>query len=62
MSLQNHIVELERRHKDLDREIAAEGRHAATSDEKLAELKRKKLHLKEEIEKFRAEHKPPTVN
>ena len=54
MSLQNHLTELERRHSALDREISEEQIHAATNGAKVAELKRKKLLLKDEITKLRS--------
>ncbi len=62
MSMQNHILELEKRHKAMDREIALQTAQPGASDLKLAELKRKKLHLKEEIEKFRAAQEPGQVH
>ena len=53
MSLQAHLSELERRHQALEREIQFEKVHPASSELKLAELKRKKLHLKDEIQRLR---------
>ena len=53
MSLQNHLTELERRHDALDREIAAEQVHPASNEARVAELKRRKLTLKDEIAKLR---------
>jgi hypothetical protein len=53
MSLQNHLVELQRRHDALDREISTALLHPATDDVQLACLKRRKLHLKDEINKLR---------
>jgi hypothetical protein len=55
MSLQAHLAELERKHQALEREIEAERLHPAVDDLKLVELKRKKLLLKDEIEKIRRE-------
>lgn len=55
MALQNHLAELERRHDALDREISKELIHPATDELKLAELKRKKLILKDEIAKLRCD-------
>ena len=52
MSMQSHLSELERRHQALEKEIQSEKIHPATSELKLAELKRKKLLLKDEIERF----------
>jgi len=53
MSIQSHLVELERRHQALKREIHGEQIQPSASDLKLKELKRKKLHLKQEIEKLK---------
>lgn len=53
MSLQNHLVELERRHQSLERQIQSEHLHPAADELRVAELKRKKLLLKDEIEKLR---------
>ncbi len=55
MSLQNHLSELERRHNALGREIEKEQIHPGSDEAKLAELKRRKLHLKDEITKLRGE-------
>ncbi len=55
MALENHLVELERRHDTLDREISKELIYPASDELKLAELKRKKLLLRDEITKLRGE-------
>ncbi len=62
MSMQSHLSELERRHQALEKEIQSEKIHPATSELKLAELKRKKLLLKDEIERLRASNAAPTVH
>ena len=54
MSLNSHLAELVRRHQVLEKQLETELHHPATSDLKLLELKRKKLHLKDEIEKLQA--------
>lgn len=53
MSLQTHVGELERRHEALEREIQDAIAHPSTDDLKIAELKRRKLLLKDEITKLR---------
>ena len=53
MSLQGHLSELERRHEAIEREIQKEKLHPAISELKIAELKRKKLLLKDEIERLK---------
>ncbi|MFZ3034755.1 MAG: DUF465 domain-containing protein [Parvibaculum sp.] len=52
MALESHIAELNNRHKALENEIEAELHHPASSDLHIAELKKMKLRLKEEIEKL----------
>ena len=62
MSLNNHLAELVRRHKMLERQIETELHHPSTSDLQLLELKRRKLHLKDEIEKLQANAKAPSLH
>ena len=52
MSLHNHVTELARRHKTLEKQIEAEKSHAAQDALKIVELKRRKLQLKDEIERL----------
>jgi hypothetical protein len=49
MSLQAHLSELHAKHKALEAELADAIAHPASSDEEIAQLKRKKLRLKDEI-------------
>ena len=49
------IGELERRHKALEEEIAEALLHRLADDLMVAELKRRKLHIRDEIEKLRDE-------
>lgn len=53
MSMQNHLAELERRHKALEREIETRALHPASDDLHIVALKRRKLLLKDQIEKLR---------
>ena len=53
MTIQAHIAELERRHHELEREIAEALKHNSIDDLKIVELKRQKLQLKDEIERLR---------
>ena len=62
MSLHNHLVELERRHKALEKQLEDAKHHPATDDLQVAELKRKKLALKDEIEKLRIKERPATIH
>jgi hypothetical protein len=61
MPLQNHLTELERKHQALEREIQDALAHPSTNDLKLAELKRRKLQLKDEITKLKGAS-PRTVH
>ncbi len=62
MPLESHLAELERRHAALDRDIAQEGARLGADETKLAELKRRKLQLKDEIAKLRSESKTETIH
>jgi hypothetical protein len=62
MSLENHLAALEQRHDALDKEIEKALVHPATDELKLAELKRRKLQLKDEIAKLRGNPHFPTLH
>lgn len=49
MTSQTYITSLERRHQDLDRKISEEMRHPSRDALLIAALKRKKLELKDEL-------------
>jgi hypothetical protein len=53
MSIQTHLAELELRHKALESEIAEAQQHPSIDDLTICALKRRKLHLKDEIERLR---------
>jgi hypothetical protein len=53
MSMQSHLAELEKRHQALEDEINECQAHPAVDDLKVVELKRKKLLVKDEIERLR---------
>jgi hypothetical protein len=53
MSLQSHLAELEKRHQALEAQINDCLVHPATDDLKVVELKRRKLQVKDEIERLR---------
>jgi len=57
MSLASHLEELQRKHGDLDRAINEAIAHPSTDDLEIVELKRRKLALKDAIEKLKS---PPT--
>ena len=55
MTAELHVAELQRRHQMLEREIEEATLHPGTDSLTLAELKRRKLHLKDEISRLKAE-------
>lgn len=52
MALESHIAELRDRHKALEQEIDHQTHHPSSDDLHVAELKKQKLKLKEEIERL----------
>jgi hypothetical protein len=58
MSIDSHLSELVRRHQAIEEAILAEINHPASDDVKVHELKRKKLHLKDEIERLKHQTEP----
>ena len=63
MSIDSHLGELVRRHQAIEEAILAEVNRPASDDSKIHELKRKKLHLKDEIERLRQTTEPrPTTH
>jgi hypothetical protein len=57
MTIQAHLAEMERRHQAIEKEIAEALKHKSVDDLELVELKRQKLHLKDEIERLRHDQK-----
>jgi hypothetical protein len=53
MTIQAHLAELERKHRALDDELAEAMTHPSADDFKIAELKRRKLLVKDEIQRLR---------
>jgi hypothetical protein len=54
MSLASHLEELKRKHGDIEREIDEAMAHPSIDDLEIVSLKRRKLALKDEIEKLRS--------
>lgn len=52
MSIQSHLQELKRRHAAIEQELSRELAHPGADPLRVAELKRKKLVLKDQITKF----------
>jgi hypothetical protein len=55
MSIESHLNELVRRHQAIEEAILAEESHPASDDIKIHELKVRKLHIKDQIERLRLE-------
>ena len=53
MAIESHLAELERRHRALEQEICEALDHPSTDDLKIAELKRRQLHVKDEISRLK---------
>jgi hypothetical protein len=53
MAIQAHLVELERKHKVLENELHEALLHPSMDDLRIAELKRRKLMVKDEIERLK---------
>ncbi len=53
MTIQAHLVELERKHKTLENELHEALVHLSTDDLRIVELKRRKLMVKDQIERLR---------
>jgi len=53
MAIQAHLVELERKHRSLESELHEALQHLSTDDLQIIELKRRKLQLKDEIERIK---------
>ena len=53
MAIESHLAELEKRHEALKVEINEALNHPSTDDLEIAELKRRKLQIKDEMERLR---------
>jgi hypothetical protein len=53
MSLASHLAELQRRHGDLEKEIDQAMLHPSVDDLEVSRLKRRKLALKDQIERLK---------
>jgi len=53
MAIESHLAELERRHQALEQEITEARTHPSTDDLEIAQLKRQKLHVKDEIARLK---------
>jgi hypothetical protein len=55
MAIESHLAELERKHQALKQAISEALTHPSTDDLTVAELKRRKLYVKDEIARLRQE-------
>ena len=53
MTIQAHLDEVERKHKTLENELHEALVHLSTDDLQIVELKRRKLMVKDQIERLR---------
>lgn len=54
MSIQAHLAELERKHQALETELADALAHPSVDDITIADLKRRKLQVKDEIARLKS--------
>jgi hypothetical protein len=55
MSIESHLAELERRHAALEDKIKEATAHPSSDSLSIAEMKRRKLQLKDEIQRLRGD-------
>lgn len=55
MSLASHLAELQRKHGEIERELDEALAHPSTDDLAIVTLKRRKLALKDQMERLRTE-------
>ena len=53
MSLESHLAELQRKHGEIEQEIDEAMAHPSVTDLEIAELKRRKLAIKDQIHRMR---------
>jgi hypothetical protein len=53
MAIEAHLMELEKKHEALEQEISEVLTHPSADDLQIVELKRRKLHVKDEIVRLR---------
>ena len=62
MSIQAHLAELEKRHQTLEQELQEALSHPSRDDLRIAELKRRKLLVKDEIALLKLKHDEASVH
>ena len=61
MSLQSHIIELERKHGMLEEKLHAQNIRPAEDTAEILELKRRKLKIKDELMRLKPNYATATV-
>ncbi len=61
MSLDSHLAELQRKHREIEQKIEEQLRYPGYDDLEVGALKRQKLAIKDKIEKFRSKRIPDGV-
>ncbi|PWV97248.1 hypothetical protein DFR52_107162 [Hoeflea marina] len=56
MSIDAHLASLEKKHGDLEAELRSVAGQPSVHDEAIVDIKRRKLRLKDEIERLRSTH------
>ena len=56
MTIQNHIAALEQRHLELEAKLQTELTHPSANEQKILELKRKKLEIKDELARLETDN------
>jgi len=56
MSIASHLAELQKRHSDIEREIDEAQASPSVDDMEIVAMKRRKLALKDQIQRIRASH------
>lgn len=59
MAIEAHMETLNKRHQELEAEIANEAKRAASDDLRVIELKRQKLRIKDQLEELRLQTSSP---
>lgn len=56
MTIEAHLTTLEKKHGALEQELHVAMNRPSTQDEQIADLKRRKLRIKDEMERLRSSH------
>ncbi len=54
MSAQGHIAALEKKHQDLEDELSAALAHSSSDDQTIADIKRRKLQIKDQLTRLKS--------